>query len=490
MQQLPNPASVTLNEALRRLSRSPTSLPALLDAGRSSLELNDTDAAEGFFLRAAAVAPNDGAVLAGLALVAVRQVDPHTALRLFEQARAAGENLDPHAADHGLAYDLVGRNAEAQERYGVALSRGGNVEVERRLALSYAIGGDQDASEATLLPLLQRRDVAAYRTRAFALAILGREEEAVSIAEVMLPARIARRMDPYLRNMRQLTPSQQAAAANLGVFPTNGEAGREPVQLTRSMDLTAPPAQTGQSDSRLIPGGEPLGPAARAPMEQVPVVQTRLAETTIAQAPAELPALVQQAEASSPTPAVPEPVVPEPVVPEPIVAVAEEVIGPSFSIAEPARVSEPEPAPEPEPISLAEAFASFDLPPADPPVRAAPGAVDITAIVPVREVRRPPPPPPSPPPPPPHPSRHWVQVATGQDVAAFRFDWRRLVREADGALAGRQPYRARWGQTNRLVTGPFASTREANAFVTELGEKGIDAFRFTSAAGEEVLALP
>ncbi|HSG57571.1 MAG TPA: tetratricopeptide repeat protein [Paracoccaceae bacterium] len=491
VQQLPNPASVTLNEALRRLSRSPTSLPALLDAGRSSLELNDTDAAEGFFLRAAAVAPNDGAVLTGLALVAVRQVDPHTALRLFEQARAAGENLDPHAADHGLAYDLVGRNAEAQERYGVALSRGGNVEVERRLALSYAIGGDQDASEATLLPLLQRRDVAAYRTRAFALAILGREEEAVSIAEVMLPARIARRMDPYLRNMRQLTPSQQAAAANLGVFPTNGEEGREPVQLTRSMDLTAPPAQSGQSDSRLIPGGEPLGPVARAPSEQVPVVQSRLAETTIAQAQVELPALVQQAEVFAPPPAVP-----EPVVPEVAVAVPEEVIGPSFSIAEPAalpaRTPEPapEPEPEPEPISLAEAFASFDLPPADPPVRAAPGAVDITAIVPVREVRRPPPPPPSPPPPPPHPSRHWVQVATGQDVAAFRFDWRRLVREADGALAGRQPYRARWGQTNRLMTGPFASTREANAFVTELSEKGIDAFRFTSAAGEEVLALP
>ena len=92
-------------------------------------------------------------------------------------------------------------------------------------------------------------------------------------------------------------------------------------------------------------------------------------------------------------------------------------------------------------------------------------------------------------PPPRHPSRIWVQVATGQDIAAFRFDWRRMVREADGLLDRREPHRARWGQTNRLLVGPFASTREANQFVTQLGEKGIDAFRFTSSAGEEVVAL-
>jgi hypothetical protein len=516
VQQLPDPAAAALADAMRRLGRNPSSLPALLDAGRAAMALNDIDAAVGFFDRARAIAPGDGAVLAGQALVAVRQLNPARALELFAAARAAGENLDPYAAEHGLALDLTGQNSAAQERYGVALAGGSNPEVERRLALSYAIAGDQAASEATLRPLLDQRDVAAYRTRAFALAILGREEEAVAITEVMLPPRVAVRMDPYLRRMRALSPSQQAAAANLGVFPALADMGE--VQLTRRAEQPAVPAPSGTSDTRLIPAGEPLGPSAEdlaamegpavpveppAPLAAPPVVVAVLAP--------ELPAVVQAVAAPPPPPPAPPPPPPPPPAPPPpppppsppppapvVVARLETPVpapapAPSFSITAPQPVEPPAPAPaEEEEVSLAEAFAAFTRPTALPTTRAAPGAVDITAIEPLREVRRPPPPPPpppSPPPPPPHPSRHWVQVATGQDVAAFRFDWRRLVREADGALDGRSPYRARWGQTNRLVTGPFASTREANAFVTRLTEAGIEAFRFTSSAGEEVVAL-
>lgn len=498
VQQLPDPAAAALNDAMRRLSRNPASLPALIDAGRAALTLNDIDAAEGFFERARAIAPGDGAVLAGQALVAVHRLDPAGALRLFDQARSAGENLDPYAADHGLALDLTGQNAAAQERYGAALAGGSNPEVERRLALSYAIAGDQAASEATLRPLLDQRDVAAYRTRAFALAILGREEEAVSIAEVMLPPRVAVRMDPYLRRMRRLTPAQQAAAANLGVFPASGDAVNEGVQLARRVEQPAVPAPSGTSDARLIPGGEPLGPSAEdaaamdGPTAEDEAVLARIDAEAAAVAAATRPPVVVAVLA----PVVVQPVAPPPPAPPPPPPPAPIVVArldtpapaPSFSIAPPPPVAPP----VAEQVSLAEAFATFTRPAATPAVRAAPGAVDITAIEPVREVRRPPPPPPpppSPPPPPPHPSRQWVQVATGQDVAAFRFDWRRLVREADGALDGRTPYRARWGQTNRLVTGPFASTREANAFVTRLTEAGIDAFRFTSSAGEEVVAL-
>ncbi len=501
VQQLPNPASATLNDAMRRLSRNPGSLPALIDAGRASLELNDVEAAEGFFQRARSIAPGDGAVLAGQALVAVRRLDPLTALTLFDQARAAGENLDRYAADHGLALDLTGQNAAAQERYGVALAGGSNAEVERRLALSYAIAGDQAASEATLRPLLDRRDVAAYRARAFALAILGREEEAVSIAEVMLPPRVATRMDPYLRHMRALTPSQQAAAANLGVFPASTDIGRDSEQLARRIDRSAVPAPSGTSDARLIPGGAPLGPSADDEAAMDGLTAEDEAALARAYAAAEADAAAARVVAPPVVVAVLEPALPAQVAPPPppppVVVTRLELPVPSFSIAELEPAPTPPPPPPPNPaaeaeVSLAEAFAAFTLPAATPRVRAAAGAVDITAIDPVREVRRPPPPPPpppSPPPPPPHPSRHWVQVATGQDVAAFRFDWRRLVREADGVLAGREAYRARWGQTNRLVTGPFASAREAQAFIARLEEKGIDSFRFTSSAGEEVVAL-
>ncbi|GAA0285129.1 hypothetical protein GCM10009127_28550 [Alteraurantiacibacter aestuarii] len=472
VQQLPNPASERLNEALRRLSRAPESLPALIAAGRASLELGDVDAAAGFFVRARAVSPDDGAVLSGLALVSLRQEDPVAALDLFDRAQAAGENLDGYAADRGLAFDLIGQNARAQELYGQALSRDENAETVRRLALSYAIAGDQAASEAILLPLLQRRDLAAYRTRAFALAILGREDEAVSIAETMLPPRISRRMGPYLRYMQRLTPAQQAAAANLGSFPRAADIGRDEPRLARNAATPLPSSPSSNVDARLIPGGPALGSAA------------------LGSAAEELPALASA-----------EPVVPEPEA-QPSFSISEEVPAQAavVAVADPAPTPAATPAPTPtptpsptpaatvvaeeEPVSLADVFADFSLEEEAAAPVAAPGAVDITAIVPVREQKAP-----EPPPPPAHPSRHWVQVATGQDLAAFRFDWRRLVRNADGLLDNRSAYRARWNQTNRLLTGPFDSARAAQEFVTALGNAGVDAFRFTSAEGEEVTAL-
>ncbi|TIX51381.1 tetratricopeptide repeat protein [Alteraurantiacibacter aquimixticola] len=448
VQPTANPAAERLADALRRLSRNPESLPALITAGRASLELNDMDAAEGFFARAQAVDGGNGAVLAGKALVALRQYDPVSALQLFERAGAAGEDLAGYAADHGLAFDLVGDNARAQQLYSQALSRSRNDEVLRRLALSQAISGDQAASEATLLPLLQRRDLAAYRTRAFALAILGREEEAVSIAEAMLPARLARRIGPYLRFMPELTPAQQAAAANLGRFPERAEIGRDDPQLARRMQLPANPAPTGGADERLIPGGEPLGPVSGS---------------------TELPALAEvEVETAPPASGV---------VPQ------EEAPGPSFSLSEPQPTVDLSPEPVEEPgLSLTDAFADFSLEDSAPASMS--GAVDITSIDIPREEREP-----EPPPPPAHPSRHWVQVATGQDTSAFRFDWRRIVRNADGLLDDAEPYRARWNQTSRLLTGPFETAQEAQELVTELAATGINAFRFTSDEGEEVTAL-
>jgi len=94
-----------------------------------------------------------------------------------------------------------------------------------------------------------------------------------------------------------------------------------------------------------------------------------------------------------------------------------------------------------------------------------------------------------PPPRPVVPSRQWVQVATGRDVAALEFDWRRIKRSASGLLDKYKPYVATWGQTNRLVAGPFASAKEAQDFVAKLKDKQLDSFRFTSGQGEEVRSL-
>ena len=83
VQPLPDPATQQLSEALRRLADDPQGLDALVAAGEASLALEDVDAAEGFFQRAQAVAPEDGRVKAGLASLLVRRQQPVEALRLF-----------------------------------------------------------------------------------------------------------------------------------------------------------------------------------------------------------------------------------------------------------------------------------------------------------------------------------------------------------------------------------------------------------------------
>ena len=484
VQPLPDPAALRLSDALRRLAQDPRSLSALVDAGQASIALDDVDAADGFFRRAETIAPGDGRVLAGLAAVQVRRLQPIEALRLFAAAEQAGEPMRFHAAERGLAYDLIGDNARAQEEYHVFLSLGDDPLVTRRLALSLAIAGDQRGSDTTLLPLLQRSDLAAYRTRAFALAIMGRPDEAVSIAETLLPDRLASRITPYLRYMPRLTRAQQAAAANLGIFPQAAQIGRDDPALAAMVPPAAARGPARTADSRLVPSGEPLGNRAereggiprREDVQQVAVAEAAPPPVQQAQplvAPVEPPAAEPAPEFAAPEATVVATLATDQEVPQPEISLTEEP---------PAAVPQ---APTTEHVDLSEAFADFSLP-VGPAV--AGDAVDITSITPRRETPRVEPAA-APPPKPVIPSRHWVQVATGRDTGALEFDWRRIKRAAGGLLDRPAPHVARWGQTNRLVAGPFASAREADALVARLKEKEIDSFRFTSAQGEEVKPL-
>lgn len=465
VQPLPDPATEKLNEALRALSRNPTSLDSLVAAAEASLALDNLDTAAGFIQRAEAIAPSDGRVAGARASWLVRHQQPVEALALFAQAEQAGALTMAHLGDRGLAYDLVGDNARAQADYRRVLESGADAAITRRLALSLAISGDQGGSEATLLPALQRSDLAAYRTRAFALAILGKADEAVSIAETMLPARLSGRLGPYLRYMPRLTPSQQAAAANLGAFPQADEIGRDAPTVVAYGAQPATPVPVRTADARLVPSGEPLGAREGVPRREertaTPVVRaavrpTQTTQTTPAVAnPSAAPALVAAVDA-----------------PQPV----------AVSTAQPIA---PTPEPPPPPRDLASAFSDFSRAGSSQVVAASSGAVDITTIQPRREA----PPVAAPPPKPVIPSRHWVQVATGRDTDALAFDWRRIKRSAAGLLDKPEPHVAKWGQTNRLVVGPFANAGEANRLVSELKQKDVDSFRFTSAQGEEVKPL-
>ncbi|TNE54652.1 MAG: SPOR domain-containing protein [Sphingomonadales bacterium] len=407
-QPLPSAEVERLRDALQRLASQPRDLNALVSAGEASLAVGDFDAALGFFGRALELSPNSAQAKLGMASVYLRSGRATDALRMFDEAERAGASTDALLGEWGLAQDLVGNNQLAQEGYRAALATKPEDEITRRLALSLAISGDRTGFDTALLPLLQKQDKAAWRARAFGLAILGDTEEAADLVRRLMPPDLAGRMSPYLAYMPRLTKAQQAAAANLGIFPRAAQIGRDSNAVARLASSTD--ASVSRADSRLAPTGTPLGRGNRPP--------SRLEQITI-----------EQAERRE---------------------------------------------------SVSEAFNGL-AGPAGTGGQAQAGAVDISSIEIPREQSKPEPPR--------HPSRHWVQLATGRDRSALAFDWRRMVRRAPALLGEYSAQVTRWGQANRLLAGPFDSRDDARELVRQLRAQGFDSFAYTSPDGEEITEL-
>ncbi len=404
VQPLPSPEVQRLNRALMELARDPRSLRSLIEAGEASLEVGDFDAAAGFYGRAADIDANDARVKLGLGRVFLRSGRPVEAIPLFNAARTAGATAREMLSDQALAFDLVGDQEAAQSAYARAIELSPqDDEARRRLAISHAISGNEDAFQTTLAPLLEARDTASFRARAFGLAILGQQERAEGIVNATMPRDLASRINPYLAYMPRLTSAQQAAAANLGIFPRAANIGREDPRIARF-------ASEGEVGTLLEPSGTPLGTRVEASSQTAP-----------------------------------------------------------DAVAEPANV--------------ADAFA--DMGEGELPIEAGNGeAVDIAAIDIPREAA------PEPEPAEPeHPRRIWVQLATGRDVDALKFDWRRFSRRAPDLLGEFTPHVTPWGQANRLLAGPVADRNEARALINALAEKGLNTFSYTSPEGTEIQEL-
>lgn len=476
VQPLPSEEVQRLNRALVALAKAPRDLDALVEAGTAAMGIDDLEAAVGFFGRAADIDPNHPRVALGLGAVYLRSGRPGEAIPQFDRARAAGVPAREVLPDQALAFDLVGDQTAAQAAYAQALDFDpGNDEARRRQAISFAIAGNRARFEEALRPLLDKRDMAAFRARAFGLAILGDQARAAAITEQVMPRDLSSRIIPYLAYMPRLTPAQQAAAANLGIFPRAADIGRDDPRLARL-------ATEAQADSRLAPSGAPLGqPATPAPA------------STPAPAPVPAPARVAAAPAPTPTPAPAPPAAPAAVpvaAPAPVAAARPSLatFGPPADPAPaPALAEAPAPAPAPEParpLRVADAFADLGDDPL-PDARVSGDAVDLTRITIKREA--PPPPKPKEPPKPVYPSRIWVQLATGKNASALGFDWRRLTRGEAGAVLGKlKPHTTPWGEAHRLLAGPIDSRDKAQALVRELKAKGLDSFLYVSPEGEEI----
>jgi Flp pilus assembly protein TadD len=233
------PDADALAADMRVLAGNPQNLTALIDGAELTLKLGDPTAAAALYGRAEKIDPNNARIKAGLGSLLVQAERPGEALRRFAEAASLG--LDPRtfAADRGLAYDLIGEQERAQRDYRLVLKSGPNETVTLRYALSLGISGDSDRGLTLIDPLVRANDRAAWRTRAFLMAMKGDAAGAENIAKVMMPGGQGEGLNGFFDRLPNLSPIDRAFAVHFG------ETRATPERL---------------ADARLAPPLVPLGP--------------------------------------------------------------------------------------------------------------------------------------------------------------------------------------------------------------------------------------
>ena len=276
--------AAALARYVRTLASDPKDFESLIGAGKSALELGDAQAAAGFFARADEVEPRRPEPQAGMGAVSVANGQPQAALPYFNRAQQLGAPVLSFACDRGLAYDMLGQQAQAQADYRLALSGRDADEARRRLALSLAISGDRAGALQTLAPLSAKGDAGVARIRAFVLALTGDSNAAVSAINAVMPGASAGVM-PFLQRLPSLSSGQKAAAVNFGIFPDTGDAAYAYASPSR-----LPGAAAVASTDRLSGIDAWLQAPAPLPTQNAP--SAKAVQVSYAQPPA--PATVQR----------------------------------------------------------------------------------------------------------------------------------------------------------------------------------------------------
>ena len=275
--QVENPAEA-LSRHMRVLAGEPRNFQALVGAGKAALVLGDTQAAAGFFGRAEEAWPASPLPQIGIGAALTHEGDASAALRYFAQAAQLGATVQSFALDRGLAFDLLGRHADAQSDYRIALNTVDRDEARRRLALSLAISGLKADALTTLGPLMAQGDAGAARCRALVLALSGDVAGARSAIDSAMPGS-AGQMAYFFYKLPGLRSDQKAAAVHLGLFPDSSQQGLAVASVDQSGDrlksiedllAATPPA----------PAASQTAPPASVPQPSAGPVATRMASLT------------------------------------------------------------------------------------------------------------------------------------------------------------------------------------------------------------------
>ncbi|MDQ1230083.1 Flp pilus assembly protein TadD [Sphingomonas sp. SORGH_AS 879] len=310
-----------LGDVMRRVAQNPRNVDALVEAAELSIHLDDLSGAASLLARAEKVDARDPRVKAGMASILVRSERPGEALRYFAQAEAAGLAPAKFAADRGLAYDLIGDQGRAQRDYRLALANGANDEVIRRYALSLGISGQREQALEQLDPLLRKTDRAAWRARAFILAMGGDLPEATRIASTMMPPQLAQGLQPFFQRLPSLPAVDRAFAVHFGetratperladakLAPNLPALTPEPVALASARAAApvtvAAPVTTREErrrGGRSSRGNRGVAMAAATPQPTTPVTASQTPTPPVTATPTQVAALPAPA-AANPTP--------------------------------------------------------------------------------------------------------------------------------------------------------------------------------------------
>jgi Flp pilus assembly protein TadD len=245
---------------MRLLAANPRDVTAMARAGELTLKLGDPTAAAGFFARAERIDPSNPRIKAGKGSLLVQSGRPGEALLQFAQAEQLRGDVRRFAADRGLAYDLIGEQERAQRDYRLALRDGPADETLRRYALSLGISGKREEALAVIDPLLRRSDRAAWRSRAFILAMTGDAAGATKIATSMMPGGMAQGLQPFFDRLPQLGAVDRAFAVHFGEVRASPQRLAD-ARLAPRLPALAP--EPGRAPAVVLAAVQPLSKAER-----------------------------------------------------------------------------------------------------------------------------------------------------------------------------------------------------------------------------------
>jgi Flp pilus assembly protein TadD len=488
----PESPGTALSRHIRVLASSPQDFNALIGAGKAALELGDVQAAAGFFGRAEEAYPRSPAPKAGLGAAMAHMGDADGAIFYFDQAIRLGASTLVIALDRGLARDLNGDLGAAQSDYRTAIDALNSDEGRRRLALSLAIARDRDGALRALQPLLNRRDPAAQRTRAFVLALVGDQAGAAQAIESVMPGGSAR-FAPFFTYLPNLSIEEKAAAVHLGMFPENPAERVAQAQVTRTapsvplgarasqptLSLGGPAAERGsRTAQRPATQSPPVKMASSEPLPAVPAPSFSLPSQKPSASPSFSLPSANSATSTATIPAQTEPrPAEEPAQPPPALAETESPDGNLSGIDKLlATIAEAPPPPKPKlelkkPDAAASKKAATDKKAADKKAaeekrkREEKLAVEKKAREEAARLGV--------------KGTYWVQLAGGSNQDRLGLEYRRLATKAGSALRSRSGYVTEGKSYFRLLVGPFDSKSESQSFVNKLAKEGVDGFSWT-----------